>query len=166
MVNRSAALGAEGLSQYNLVGNRTAEGWPYAQNMAFERRWWMEAASLAKTEKDNKASTILSNTGLVVPVSAGWDSRPRQEVVMPWGDTGNKRCLTELGHECWLEDPTLSELTAQTKAALEFAESKISGEIKSVLISAWNENDEGHWIVPSLLGGPARRVRIGTGRST
>ena len=58
-----------------------------------------------------------------------------------WGDKGNKRCKTLLGHECWLSDPTMAELTAQTRAALEFADSS-AGDVKSVLISAWNENGE------------------------
>eukprot|EP01050_Picozoa_sp_SAG11_P017930 SAG11_NODE_2641_length_3139_cov_12.838487_2_plen_359_part_00 len=146
LVNRSAALGATGLSQYNLVGNRTVAGFPYAQNMRFERRWWREAAA--------------TGMGVVVPVSAGWDSRPRQESVMPWGDAGNKRCLSELGHECWMEDPSMPELTQQTKSALDFASKMRSAQggvaVRSVLLSAWNENDEGHWIVPSLQQGPAK----------
>ena len=149
LVNHSAALGVHGLSQYNLVGNRTQAGFPYAENMRFEQGWWRDAAA--------------TGMSVVVPVSAGWDSRPRQESVMPWGDTGNKRCLDELGHECWLADPSMSELTEQTKAALEFASKMGAGStaagtlegqgdsggdddaaaaVRSVLLSAWNENDE------------------------
>lgn len=72
LVKNSAALGAQGLSQYNLVGNRTVAGWPYAKNMRFEQRWWPAAKAAAG-----------SAGSVIVPVSAGWDSRPRQEVVMP-----------------------------------------------------------------------------------
>ena len=97
---------------------------------------------------------------VIVPVSAGWDSRPRQETVMPWGDAGNKRYLKQLGHECWMEDPSMPELTQQTKLALEFASGMGAAQgdaaVRSVLLSAWNENDEGHWIVPSLQQGPAK----------
>lgn len=79
---------------------------------------------------------------------------------MPWGDAGNKRCLHQLGHECWMEDPSMPELTQQTKSALEFASkmevAKEDAAVRSVLLSAWNENDEGHWIVPSLQQGPAK----------
>ena len=87
---------------------------------------------------------------VVVPVSAGWDSRPRQEYTMPWGDKGNKHCLETFGHECWLEDPTMAQLTEQLKSGLDF-----NSEL-GVMLSAWNENDEGHWIVPSLQDGPVK----------
>ena len=108
----------------NLVGNRTTAGFPYADNMRFEQGWWRDAAA--------------TGMSVVVPVSAGWDSRPRQESTMPWGDAGNKRCLTQLGHECWLEDPTMPQLTEQTKAALEFASRMGAAEgdtaVRSVLL--------------------------------
>lgn len=45
LANDSAAIGATGLSQYNLVGNRTAAGFPYAENMQFEQGWWRDAAA-------------------------------------------------------------------------------------------------------------------------
>lgn len=146
LVHDAAALNASGLSQYNLVGNRTSAGFPYAENMRFEQGWWRDA--------------VATGMSVIVPVSAGWDSRPRQESVMPWGDAGNKRCLNQLGHECWMEDPSMPELTQQTKSALEFASKMGDVEddaaVRSVLLSAWNENDEGHWIVPSLQQGPAK----------
>ena len=43
--NRTKGLGAQGLSQYNSVGNRSVAGWPYANNMAFEKQWWARAAT-------------------------------------------------------------------------------------------------------------------------
>ena len=54
----------------------------------------------------------------------------------------------------------MPQLTEQTKAALEFASRMGAAEgdtaVRSVLLSAWNENDEGHWIIPSLQQGPAK----------
>ena len=54
----------------------------------------------------------------------------------------------------------MAQLTQQTKSALEFASTMRAVEddaaVRSVLLSAWNENDEGHWIVPSLQQGPAK----------
>ena len=29
-----------------------------------------------------------------------------------------------------------------------------------MLISAWNENDEGHWVVPSLMNGTAKMEAV------
>ena len=64
-----------------------------------------------------------------------------------------------------MADPTMSELTQQVQHALAFNSSisdiSTAGESNSaeqlgILISAWNENDEGHWIVPSLQGGAAK----------
>jgi hypothetical protein len=30
----------------------------------------------------------------------------------------------------------------------------------AVLISAWNENDEGHWVVPSLMNGTQKMEAV------
>jgi hypothetical protein len=59
--------------------------------------------------------------------------------------------------ESWVVDPTMEELQQHTEAALEFAlDNEETVDARAVLISAWNENDEGHWVVPSLMNGTAK----------
>ena len=36
---------------------------------------------------------------------------------------GRTACVEKLGHPCYVEDPTMPELTAHTKAGLDFAKS-------------------------------------------
>ena len=57
------------------------------------------------------------------------------------------------------------ELTKHTKDAVKFALDHQAGatEASAVLVGAWNENDEGHWVVPSLLGGTEKLVAVQEG---
>ena len=112
-------------------------------------------------------------------VTVGWDDRPRQLYPVPWGGSS---CSHGPG-ECWVEDPTMPELTEAVAVALNFTRTHQSGVTAAntivircvrdpmVLIivrqtqglaahrpacSAWDEYDEGHWIAPSLLNGTAK----------
>ena len=83
---------------------------------------------------------------------------------MPWGDQGKVSCVEALGHTCYVQDPTLDELANHTKDAVKFAlEHPKSVEVQAVIIGAWNENDEGHWIVPSLHDGTAKLEAVQRG---
>ncbi len=75
---------------------------------------------------------------------------------MPWGGSG---CI-----DCYVQDPTMDELEEQTRAGVAFAASQPSTvEAQAVIISAWNENDEGHWIVPSLFNGTQKLEAVQRG---
>ena len=61
---------------------------------------------------------------------------------MAWGGAGSPN---------YIVDPTMAELEAHTAAGLEFVSSNpAAAEANMMLLSAWNEHDEGHWIAPAL----------------
>ena len=86
-------------------------------------------------------------------VCAGWDPRPRVTYPCTYGSQKNCSCpWGGAGGESYTVDPTMEELTAHTTAGLEWV-TKHSGdaaEANAMLLSAWNEHDEGHWLQPVL----------------
>lgn len=79
----------------------------------------------------------------VVPiVTAGWDDRTRVETKTPW-TTGSTNYTIA---------PTPAELANHLAAALDWTRRHLTNATpaNTVLIYAWNENDEGGWLVPTL----------------
>lgn len=99
---------------------------------------------------------MLAGTGLpVVPtVMAGWDRRPRVEIPVPW-ERGQRRGA---GLNYFFAGPQASELAAHLRDALDWQNAQPSGRrAPAVLIYAWNENDEGGWLVPTA---PCDQTRL------
>lgn len=91
----------------------------------------------------------LSNGHLpVVPtVMTGWDRRPRIENPVPW----EKKQRPGEGMENFFAAPTRKELADHLTRALGWVAARPQGEqAPVVLIYAWNENDEGGWLMPTL----------------
>ena len=84
-------------------------------------------------------------------------------------------------HPAWTVDPTMKELEDHTAAGLKWVQDNSgaggAAETNMMLLSAWNEHDEGHWIEPALeqyggteklqaisraLGRAAARARAGS----
>jgi len=145
-------LGADALSAYIIQSNPTkAAGAPYATSIAKPEAKFWEAAKEAGGK-------------LIPSITPGWDPSPREYIDLPWGDQGHTACVEALGHPCYVQDPTMPELTAHTKAAVAFALANPSVvEANAVIVGAWNENDEGHWIVPSLLNGTEKLEAVQAG---
>lgn len=79
----------------------------------------------------------------VPTVTAGHDHRPRTEYQMPWGPK-----KWPVG---WVHDPTMAQLETHVREGLDFvAANPKSAETNVMILSAWNEYDEGHWIAPAL----------------
>lgn len=119
-------LGCDAISSYALWGGNS-EGEPFAVLAARVRTFWSQCRE----------------TGLdVVPlVSAGWDNRPRVDNPVPWTKGGNNHYVT----------PTPEELAALVKDAFDWvATHPVAAKSEAVLTYAWNENDEGGWLVPTL----------------
>ena len=79
----------------------------------------------------------------VVPiVTAGWDDRTRVETKTPWTSGSTNYSLP----------PTPAELANHLAAALDWTRTHLTNATpaNTVLIYAWNENDEGGWLVPTL----------------
>jgi hypothetical protein len=91
----------------------------------------------------------MAGSGLtVVPtVMAGWDRRPRVENPVPW----EKSQRPGAGIEYHFTAPTPQELMVHLRQALDWVRSQPTGrQAPAVLIYAWNENDEGGWLVPTV----------------
>ena len=148
-------LGADAISQYGYVPGNLAShpGTPFT----FQEN---AAAEIAH----NKACAA-AGAKLVPTVTSGWDPRPREAKPPPWSQSFNPACNSSKGEgQCWVQDPTMPELTEQTRAVVGWAASSPAvAEAGAVIISAWNEHDEGHWICPSLRHGPEKLRAIRQG---
>ena len=115
---------------------------PFAQNATNERNRWA-------FWKTFDAVTIPS-------VTAGWENRPRFHTGCSWYED------TDTLRNAWIQYPTMPELQKHTSDAITFtlANEKVQ-DFKSILIYAWNENDEGGFIAPTLfeLQDPANNGR-------
>lgn len=111
-------------------GGSTA-GAPYSKLMSSAQSNWKLRAS--------------NNAQQVPLVSLGADGRPRIENPVPWiNDPENL-------YEKYFEPPTPEEITTHLGQAFSFVENNpLSCEARTVLMYAWNENDEGGWLMPTL----------------
>lgn len=84
----------------------------------------------------------------VVPtVMTGWDRRPRVEHPVPW----ERQQRPGAGIEFYYGVPQPAELSAHLRRAFAFIQSQpTSCRAPVALIYAWNENDEGGWLVPTV----------------
>ncbi|GLH76737.1 hypothetical protein SSBR45G_16450 [Bradyrhizobium sp. SSBR45G] len=91
----------------------------------------------------------------VVPtVVTGWDRRPRVERPVPW-ERGQH---AGAGINYFFESPRSDQIAAQLDMAIKFTnEQPDQLRAPALLIYAWNENDEGGWLVPTL---PCNSERI------
>jgi len=92
---------------------------------------------------------------IVVPLTAGWDPRPMNETNLPWQNYTDPR---------WTQQPTLEQLNNFTTLAIQWSKNNPNvNPSQTILISAWNEYAEGHWIGPVFpeYGGTDRLVTIG-----
>jgi hypothetical protein len=79
-------------------------------------------------------------------VTAGWDRRPRVEHPVSWEAPNPPDAI-----EHYYEAPTPDALAAHLRTALDWcARHQDAADAWGVVIYAWNEIDEGGWIVPSL----------------
>lgn len=138
----SKGLGIDALSTYATHGNE--RGASYRVLSEETKSFWRRAQS----------------TGLpVVPtVMAGWDPRPRA-LTPVGGDDGGKGSK---GGVAYYLQPTPQELAYHVEeAVLWVISNRKSAEANTVLIYAWNENDEGGWLVPTMGDGDARIKSLG-----
>jgi len=91
---------------------------------------------------------LLAASGLpVVPtVMAGWDRRPRVETPVPWEKSQHQGSGIAFFYAT--ADPP--KLAAHLRDALGWIKQQPQAlQAPAVLIYAWNENDEGGWLVPT-----------------
>jgi hypothetical protein len=130
----AVTLGADAISTY-LIGN-PGNGTPYINLAADAEGFW------------NKQK---STGAAVVPlVVVGYDRRPRVQNPGPW-ETCQQNCP---GIDIYYQQATPQELKNHLQSAIAWTANNASTDpSKLILIYAWNENDEGGWLVPTLSEG-------------
>jgi len=73
---------------------------------------------------------------------SGWDRRPRVQHPVPWEDWQR----AGEGMDRHYIAPTRAELAAHLRHAIAFGARKAP---RAALIYAWNEHDEGGWLLPT-----------------
>jgi hypothetical protein len=77
----------------------------------------------------------------------GWDRRPRVEHPVPW----ERQQRPGAGIEYYFGAPRPEELSAHLRRALAWIQCQPADRrAPATLIYAWNENDEGGWLVPTV----------------
>jgi hypothetical protein len=131
------------MSSYAIVGGASYPvGGPYSALADANQAFWASAAALG--------------ADVVPPVTAGWDPRPMNETHLPWQNFTDPR---------FVQQPTPAELAGLLSAAVNYTQANRAGPCPSgaILISAFNEYAEGHWVGPVLpqYGGNERLEAIG-----
>ncbi|MDR3466589.1 MAG: hypothetical protein P4M07_11650 [Xanthobacteraceae bacterium] len=123
-------IGADAASAYSIADGR-ATG---------------DFATLARIVEAGWQSLAGSGLPVVPTVMAGWDRRPRVEAPVPW----EKSQRLGAGLEYFFEGPSPTQLSDQVERAFAFVDQEPQGRrAPAVLVYAWNENDEGGWLVPT-----------------
>jgi hypothetical protein len=133
-------LGFDAISAYAMVdlANWADQEYPYSNLAAGNRAFWESCRATGKQ---------------VIPlVSAGCDNRPR------WRDPKHYEELYQSKPRGpWYVQPTPAELAANLRSALDWVRACPDvTQPQAILIYAWNESDEGGWLVPTHAEGTAR----------
>lgn len=125
-------IGADAISCYSYPGTNIVNGIPYSQLAAMEQDQW---DSYKETGKQ------------VIPtVTTGKDKRPRYDNPVSWEP--NYQAFENM----WAEQGTPEEIAGHLADAVNWNNDYPDAtQANTVLIYAWNENDEGGWIVPTLF---------------
>ncbi len=131
-------LRLDAVSAYTVADNNVRNG-QYKQLADMTSNFWQQASTAGLT--------------VVPPVMTGWDRRPRVMNPVPWENT--RYSDEQMGR--FFNAPTPAELESHLAAAMRFAQRPSNaGALKSVLIYAWNEFDEGGWLAPTIGDGTTR----------
>lgn len=136
-------FGADAISSYAAQGN--AAGGSYADLTDFAEKFW---------------DRCLAQGGNVIPICmAGWDRRPRVERPVPW----EKYQKPGEGIDRFYERAKPDQLAAHLAHALAWTQQHPeAAPARTVIIYAWNENDEGGWLVPTRGEGTTRIEALAT----
>ncbi len=132
-------IGADAVSAYSIKEDNASAAF-YPRLAAYAEQFWGRCRE--------------TGAAVVPIVMAGWDRRPRVENPVPW-EAWQKPDKNDLIK--YYEAPTPKELAHHLKDALNWiAQNPRADPAGVILIYAWNENDEGGWLVPTLSEGTER----------
>ena len=155
---RERAVAANAGDPYLVLGGYTRETAALAQVLAggdavgtyaiADPRGTGDYAALAQFAESGWQTMAAGVDKPVVPtVMTGWDRRPRVEHPVPW----ERQQRPGAGIEYFYGVPQPEELSAHLRRAFAWIQSQPADRRASVvLIYAWNENDEGGWLVPTI----------------
>jgi hypothetical protein len=93
-------------------------------------------------------------------VTTGWDRRPRVQHPVSWEKPDPPGAI-----DMFYATPSPAELAAHLQAALDWCgRHQTTADPSGVLIYAWNEIDEGGWLLPSLWPEPGNKRLDAVGR--
>jgi hypothetical protein len=142
------ALGLDAVSAYAAGGQYRGEMWSYAQLTEHVWRNYWEVC------RQYGIPTITFAT-------MGWDTRPRLEHPVSWmpGVEAKPDPTPPAQQKPLLDEVTAtpSQLARHLQDALEWTRNnRALNPANVMIIYAWNENDEGGWLIPTLSEGTAR----------
>lgn len=135
------SLGLDAVSAYAAGGQYAGPMWPYAELTAHVRKNYWEAC------RRSRIPTVTFAT-------AGWDTRPRIEHPPSWCPWVKARPdPTPPADQKPLMDAvtaTPEQLAGHLRDALAWTRQNADlNSAQAVIIYAWNENDEGGWLIPT-----------------
>ena len=147
-VKDMAALGFDAVSAYARGGSYSMKQPAYAEQCALIRRDRWEKC------REHRIPSVTF-------ASAGWDTRPRNERPPPWiaGIVAKPDNTPPAQQEPLIDAVTATpdELAAHVREAIQWTQrNRDINPSNAVIIYAWNENDEGGWLVPTLSEGTDR----------
>ncbi len=133
--------GLDAISSYVSVPAGNVQEYPHSALSAADTNFWNQSAA---TGKD------------VIPiVTTGWDNRPR------WPNHTNG---AQPGP--YFTEPTPAEIQKDVTNALNWAHNNAPADkANTIIMYAWNESDEGGWLVPTISEGTARLDAVRTALS-
>jgi hypothetical protein len=142
------ALGFDAVSAYAAGGQYKGDMWSYSQLTDHVRSDYWEVC------RRHRIPTITFAT-------TGWDTRPRLEHPVSWMPGVEARPDPTPAAE---QKPLIDNVTAtppqlarHLQDAMEWTQrNRDLNPANAIIIYAWNENDEGGWLIPTLSEGTAR----------
>jgi hypothetical protein len=105
---------------------------------------YRDLAKFAEQRWEDEAAT---GSPMVPTAMTGWDPRPRIENPLPWEPTQRPG----VGMEHHYETARADEIALHISRCLDWVEAHPQAAAAStILVYAWNEHDEGGWLVPTL----------------
>jgi hypothetical protein len=131
-------LGLDAISAYANPGGNDNKEKPYAALAEVNRRFWNACAATGKH--------------FIPTVNAGWDYRPEKNHGFPYRSADAD----------WFTPPSPQELAAHLDSAIQWTQQHLAVDnANAIIIYAWNEFNEGGWLVPTLKEGNARLEAMG-----
>ncbi len=130
--------GLDAISAYANPGGNDSKEQPYTA-LAAQNRWFWNACAA-------------TGRHFIPTVNAGWDFRPEKNHGFSYRNADAD----------WFTPPTPAELAGHLQSAIDWvAKHGDLCEANAVIVYAWNEINEGGWLVPTIKEGTARVEAVG-----